>query len=231
MQDSESPPEKTSRGTRVSSSKWNWTIVAVVITIIFVGTSGYLLGSRNNQPTIRSVISPLPNQTVPTFVQLPISTPSQNPNSHPVATTFNPPTSWKTYKSEFRYQFSYPPTYELHPESNAPASSVSAPSTKYPDGFFTVERESGGVALCEKRMRWLLEDDPGMKEKEEIMISSYPAFQLEGKSRLGNDYEYDRNVVLVARENTCFLLDISSRNNPKQMTILKQILSTFKFTE
>lgn len=66
-----------------------------------------------------------------------------------------------------------------------------------------------------------------MKQKEITIKGGYPAFQLEGWE-IRDDGYYDRKVVLVVRDKTCYYyLNIFNRNNPEQLAILNQILSTF----
>ena len=71
------------------------------------------------------------------------------------------------------------------------------------------------------------QDNPSM-HRETITISGYPAVQFEGKSRVADGY-YDRKQVLIGGGDTCFLIDITGRDNPEQWTLLNEILSTFKF--
>jgi hypothetical protein len=71
-----------------------------------------------------------------------------------------------------------------------------------------------------------------MKQTEiMLMISGHPAFQLEGKSRLDDGYDYDRKSIFVAPGDTCYHLDITSRNNPEQLVLLNQIMSTFALSD
>jgi hypothetical protein len=233
MQDAKSIPEQTNRGTAGKSSTWRRTVIAIVITALIAGTSGYLLGIRTNQNPPQRIqkvsFQPSPYQTAITQVSPTIAQPSnprQSTKNYPVPTRFNPPASWRVYKSEYGYQYSYPPTWHHYPEFNAPSSAY-APDAKYPDGRFMVERLPTPSLCGESRVRFLLEQNPSMNQKE-IAISGYPAFQLEGKSRLDDGY-YDRKSVFVVRDNTCYYLSTISRNNPGQLAILDQILSTFKF--
>src|SRR5215211_3480265 len=103
-------------------------IVAVLLSALAAGTGGYLLGIRNNQPTPPLHPSSSPQATLltpilPTFV--PLSNSSQSTSNYPMPTDFNPPASWKVYKSEFGYQYSYPPTWNHSPHVNGRSSGVS----------------------------------------------------------------------------------------------------------
>jgi hypothetical protein len=233
MQDDKSRPEQTSRVTAVNSSNWRRTVIAIVITALVAGAGGYLLGIRNKQSVPPSQSSPSPQATMITQISATIiqpSNPSQSTKSFPTPTQFNPPASWRVYKSEFGYQYSYPSAWHHYPEFNAPSSGVTAPGAKYYDGKFRVERLA--ARECERYRRFLSEEhNPrlSMRQKE-ITISGYPAFQLEGWERRDDGY-YDRKSVLVVREKTCYYLDITSRNNPEQLAILNQILSTFALSD
>lgn len=98
MQDNESIPEKTSSVTAVNSSNWR-SVVAIVITALIAGTSGYLLGTRTNQNASQTtqIVPLLPSPTV--RAQSTVSSPSPVPST----------TNWKTYvNDEFRISFNYP---------------------------------------------------------------------------------------------------------------------------
>lgn len=246
MQDDESRPEQTNRVT-VNFPNWRRTAVAVVITALITGTSGYLVGTKTNQNASQSTQisfqpSPSPQSTIitkisPSITQQP-SIPKQSP--YPSITVFISPANWQVYKSTYGHQYSYPSTWRnaparYHPEINdrdGPSSTVSAPDAKYPDGHFTVRRFA--ASECERYRRNLLEENNPrlniMNQKEITIKGGYPAFQLEGKSRL-DGYYYDRKSIFVVRDKTCYYLSITSRNNPEQLVILNQILSTFTFYE
>ena len=141
---------------------------------------------------------------------------------------FDETVNWKTYTNEFGYQFSYPPDWQIHPENNAPATSVSAPGAKYPDGYFTVSREAGGKEMCEMRKKFISQDNTNMKQSS-LLINGYTAIQFDGKGKIGDEILHDRRTVFVAKGDTCFTLNAISNNNTTQMNILNQILSTFRF--
>jgi hypothetical protein len=102
MQDAESIPEQTSRVTAVNSSNWRRTAIAVVITALVTGTSGYLLGIRTNQNTSQSTqqvsfrSSPITPTATPTVPVLPTEIPALTAN-------------WKTYtNARWGLSFKYP---------------------------------------------------------------------------------------------------------------------------
>jgi hypothetical protein len=124
MQDDESRP--TSNVTQVNSSNWRRTLIAVVITALIAGTSGYLLraGITQSPPNISIRNPAVTGNTL---------RPSKEPSAIPfVPGTFYtvPPTNpvvtanWKTYKSaKYSFTFHYPP--------HMYASTLPYPSTMY----------------------------------------------------------------------------------------------------
>jgi hypothetical protein len=65
-------------------------------------------------------------------------------------------------------------------------------------------------------------------KREQITISGYLAFQLEGKSRFSDGYVYDVKSVYVVHNNICYYLEITSRNNPERLGVLNKTLSIFE---
>jgi hypothetical protein len=205
---------------------------AIFFIVVAAGAGGYLLGIRDKQPitllqSTPSPQAPIITQSYPTITQLP--NPTQNTMIYPTLIQFNPPAGWRVYKTEFGYQYLYPPTWNLYPESNAPSSSVSAPGAKYPGGRFIVERLP--AKECERYLQSMPEWFISITKQQQIMISGYPASRVEGKSMLDDGYVYNRKSILVVRENTCYYLDITSRDDSEQLVILNQILSTFALTD
>jgi hypothetical protein len=76
MQGAESIPEQTSHVTTVNSPNWRSITIAIVITVIVAGTSGYVLGIRTNQNPSKSAqrVSFPPSPTI--TAQPSMSTPS-----------------------------------------------------------------------------------------------------------------------------------------------------------
>jgi hypothetical protein len=206
---------------------------AIFLFAAVVGTTGYLLGARSKQPmSLSRPMHQLLQILMTTYTPSPtilLIHPGRDANlSNPEENTEDDQANWRIYKSEFKYQYSYPSTWHHSPEVNAPLSLVSAPGAKYPDGYFTVDRKS--AEECDGYQKFLSELNPTMKQKQ-IMISGYLAFQLEGKSILGDGYAYDRKSVLIVNKDTCFHLDITSKDNPEQLNILNKILSSFNLLE
>jgi hypothetical protein len=187
-------------------------VTAALLISLVAGAGGYLLGMRNIQSS-RTLQPPISSQAAL------ITT-----NSYPAPTKFNPPPSWKVYKT-VGYQYSYPPTWSQHPECKVPASGVSAPGVQYPEGDFVVKRLF--AKDCDNFHAIQLQQNPSM-HREQITISGYPAFQLEGKSKFGDGYVYDVKSVYVVHDNICYYLEVTSINNPERLEILNKILSTFE---
>jgi hypothetical protein len=183
-------------------------IAAFLLCAVVAGVGAYFLGMRITHHVIPLKVSPSPYATL--------------------STKFHPPASWKVIKSKFGYQYACPSTW-WHPTVGENEPGCYAPGAQYHDGLF-LEREDGGKEECESHRKWLLEMFPGLKQKN-VTIGRYPAFQLEGKITFYDSYAYDRTTILVARKDTCYFLDIFSRNNPEQWTTLNQILSTFSLTD
>jgi hypothetical protein len=102
-QDDELRPEQTSRATAVnSSSNWRRTAIAIVITALVTGASGYLVGIRTNQNTSQST------QRV-SFQPSPTTIPSSPSVLSISPTPATEAVSWKTYTdTDYGYQANYP---------------------------------------------------------------------------------------------------------------------------
>jgi hypothetical protein len=129
---------------------WRRTAITILITALITGTAGYLLGTKNKQSVLPSQPSPSSQATMitrisPTTTKQP-SFPRQGTKSYPALIQFTPPTSWRVYKSDFGYQYSYPPAWRHYPEINAPSSGVSTPGANYYDGRFRVKKTPSRAA-------------------------------------------------------------------------------------
>jgi hypothetical protein len=102
MQDDDSIPDQTSRVTALNSSNWRRTVIAIVITAIIAGASGYLLGAISKQV----VFPPKPDITI--TQSPPITT--QQPTSSLIPDGF---VNWKTHTSSSGYSIKYPPHTEF----------------------------------------------------------------------------------------------------------------------
>ena len=212
MQDNESIPEQTSRVTAVNSSNWHRTVIAIVITALVTGASGYILGVRNKQPVF-------PQQPGTTIMQSPPITTQQLTSSLLISDGF---VNWRTYRSYFGYSIKYPANIELIKESD------------YYD--FKLENQDlhmtfGNVGLPHER-----------DVEDYVINSFCFANKKDIRKEKVNDVYIYRSEKVYDQNNTCLqatidigkkqLVDIQGKaKNQAGIDQFNKILSTFQYTQ
>lgn len=149
--------------------------------------------------------------------------------------------SWHTYINQNgKYQYSYPPNWQSNepcPDFTGPKcgegpqnrSTLNAPNSRHPDGFFSVEyfQEDVCNSFVGRARSW------SWKEVEEIetAIDGSTALMFRGVSEFTDLKDYDREYLLTTNGNTCYVLDSWSLPGSEHRQILDRIISTFRFLD